>query len=484
MEQKEFLKTIQAYRRRLNLAAFIKYSVFALSVAVAAGILIQAAALLIPLYYVNFYTLFTLLSGEFAAITVWILRRISLKQAALTMDSFGFAERIVTACENLPQKGILVEMQRKDAMRQLRAHKDKIRIALLPSWKKLVLLLGLSAALTGLGLTPSAQKENAKEQHQLKAEAKEKVQEITEAVDSLVELGKKAEEITPEQQAALQQMIESLQSSLAEYQQAQSTEMMKAAESKLNYKYENISSDLYNMAQNLPSNASQMLTEEALQYMESMQQAAQQMQELNGSELAQGIPFSNGFNGKINQGDTAQGNNSGQNSGNDAAGSGASRSGGQNSGNGQSQDGGTGQGDSAGQGGETNQGDGTSQGDGTNQNGGTGQGSDSGDNGYNGQGQDNGEGSGGGRGTGSTNAEHDYVSVPNRIAEGSNLAGNTLNHEDSTYFRAQSGISWEGEHISHEAVIGSYKENAYEGIAAGKYPSGMEEIIKEYFASF
>ena len=347
-----------------------------------------------------------------------------------------------------------------------------------------MLLLGLSAAMTGLGLTPSAQKENAKEQHQLKAEAKEKVQEITEAVDSLVELGKKAEEITPEQQAALQQMIESLQSSLAEYQQAQSTEMMKAAESKLNYKYENISSDLYNMAQNLPSNASQMLTEEALQYMESMQQAAQQIQELNGSELAQGIPFSNGFNGKINQGDTAQGNNSGQNSGNDAAGSGASSSGGQNSGNGQSQDGGTGQGDSAGQGGETNQGDGTSQGDGTNQNGGTGQGSDSGDNGYNGQGQDNGEGSGGGRGTGSTNAEHDYVSVPNRIAEGSNLAGNTLNHEDSTYFRAQSGISWEGEHISHEAVIGSYKENAYEGIAAGKYPSGMEEIIKEYFASF
>lgn len=479
MEQKEFIKTIQAYRRRLHLAAFIKYSVFALSVAVAAGILMQAAALLIPLYDVNLYTLFTLLSGEAAAVIVWILRRISLKQAALTMDSFGFAERIVTAYENLPQKGILVEMQRKDAMQQLRAHKDRIRIALLPSWKKLVLLLGLSAAMTGLVLTPSAQKENAKEQHQLKAEAKEKVQEITEAVDSLVELGKKAEEITPEQQAALQQMIESLQSSLVEYQQAQSTEMMKAAESKLNYKYETISSDLYNMAQNLPSNASQMLTEEALQYMESMQQAAQQIQELNGSELAQGIPFSNGFNGEINQGDTAQGNSGGQNSGNDAAGSG-----GQNSGNGQSQNEGMGQGGGTSQGDGTSHGGGTNQGDGTSQNGGTGQGSDSGDNGYNDQGQDNGERSGGGRGTGSTNAEHDYVSVPNRIAEGSNLAGNALNHEDSTYFRAQSGISWEGEHVSHEAVIGSYKENAYEGIAAGKYPSGMEEIIKEYFASF
>ena len=27
-------------------------------------------------------------------------------------------------------------------------------------------------------------------------------------------------------------------------------------------------------------------------------------------------------------------------------------------------------------------------------------------------------------------------------------------------------------------------ENAYEGIATGRYPSGMENVIKEYFASF
>ena len=65
-----------------------------------------------------------------------------------------------------------------------------------------------------------------------------------------------------------------------------------------------------------------------------------------------------------------------------------------------------------------------------------------------------------------------------------NLMGNAGNHENSDFFRAQNGLSWEGEHISHEAVIGSYEQNAYEGISAGKYPSGMEEIIKEYFASF
>lgn len=59
-----------------------------------------------------------------------------------------------------------------------------------------------------------------------------------------------------------------------------------------------------------------------------------------------------------------------------------------------------------------------------------------------------------------------------------------MNHEFSEYFRAQNGLSWEGTHVSHEAVIGSYERNAYEGIAAGRYPSGMEDVIKNYFASF
>lgn len=64
------------------------------------------------------------------------------------------------------------------------------------------------------------------------------------------------------------------------------------------------------------------------------------------------------------------------------------------------------------------------------------------------------------------------------------MTGNAIDHNSSDYFRAQNGLSWEGTHMSHEAVIGSYEQNAYEGIATGRYPSGMENVIKEYFASF
>ncbi|MCH5255147.1 MAG: hypothetical protein J1F41_09490, partial [Lachnospiraceae bacterium] len=113
-------------------------------------------------------------------------------------------------------------------------------------------------------------------------------------------------------------------------------------------------------------------------------------------------------------------------------------------------------------------------------------------NGQSGDGQDgqgssqNGQdgGSGSGRGTGSTNIPHDYVSIPNDVADSENLTGNSVDHDNSEYFRAQNGLSWEGTHMSHEAVIGSYEQNAYEGIAAGRYPSGMENVIKEYFSSF
>ena len=59
-----------------------------------------------------------------------------------------------------------------------------------------------------------------------------------------------------------------------------------------------------------------------------------------------------------------------------------------------------------------------------------------------------------------------------------------MDHDNSDYFRAQNGLSWEGTRMSYEAVIGSYERNAYEGIAAGQYPTGMEDVIKEYFSSF
>ncbi len=180
---------------------------------------------------------------------------------------------------------------------------------------------------------------------------------------------------------------------------------------------------------------------------ESMQALAEKMQEMGGAQLAKGDAGQSG-----NGGQNGQGGQPGKDGSN--GGSGQNGSGGQSAQSGQS-----------------------------GQSGQNGDGGQSGQNGSGGQGDGSGQ-NGSGRGTGTASTPHDYVSIPNDIADSGNLTGNAVDHDASEYFHAQNGLSWEGTHMSHEAVIGHYEQNAYEGIAAGKYPSGMEEVIKEYFSNF
>lgn len=426
MEQKEFLKIIQSFRRRMNIADFLKKSVFALSVGAGAGILFQAAAFFVPFYYAGLCTILALLLAEMSVFVVMFVRRTTMEQAALRMDGFGFEERIVTAYEHLDKEGTFIELQREDAIRRLKEHKDKIRIPIRPSFYKIGLLLFLLMISVGLSLLPSGAKERAGELHKVREEVKEKEEEIEEMIEALDEL--QQEELTKEQQDMLREMAESLESSLAEYQQADSQQMVSAASQKLSYKYENMSSQLSDMIRDIQDGAGvSVVSADALQEM------ADRLKNLSDMRQAKNDGAGNGQNG---QGDGAGNGQNGQ-SGD-----------GNGSGNGQS---GSGEGN----------GNGNEQG-----------------------GQGSGGGSGTGRGDGGGSMPHDYVSIPNAVADSGNLTGNADSHELSEYFRAQTGLNWEGAHTSYEAAIGSYEQNAYEGIAAGRYPSGMEDIIKEYFSSF
>ena len=35
--------------------------------------------------------------------------------------------------------------------------------------------------------------------------------------------------------------------------------------------------------------------------------------------------------------------------------------------------------------------------------------------------------------------------------------------------------------MDYNTVIGEYTDNAYEGLTNGRYPSGMESVIRDYF---
>ncbi|MDE6686202.1 MAG: hypothetical protein K2K17_02670 [Lachnospiraceae bacterium] len=58
-----------------------------------------------------------------------------------------------------------------------------------------------------------------------------------------------------------------------------------------------------------------------------------------------------------------------------------------------------------------------------------------------------------------------------------------MGSETSDYYREQNGLAWEGERVTYESVIGEYTNQAYEGLEQGRYPSGMTEVIKDYFGN-
>ena len=127
--------------------------------------------------------------------------------------------------------------------------------------------------------------------------------------------------------------------------------------------------------------------------------------------------------------------------------------------------------------GQSGAGNGSGDGNGSGSGNGNGNGSGTGT----GNGTGSGNGSGSGRGTGSSDAAHDYVSVPNQTGDDAALTGDKNGDEDSDYVRQQNGLAWEGNHVDYNSVIGSYTDSAYEGIATGKYPTGMENVIRDYF---
>ncbi|MDY6245142.1 MAG: hypothetical protein SPL82_14935 [Lachnospiraceae bacterium] len=228
--------------------------------------------------------------------------------------------------------------------------------------------------------------------------------------------------MTKEQKKALQELIQSLALSQKEMQQADTKQSLASAEQKLSYKYE----------QAAQTSGADVLAS-ALKNVQANANA--------GNQLAK-----EGDGGKNQaQGGAQSGTQSGESTQ-------SSETGSQASGDGKNSDSGK-----------------------------NGNGSGNGKGNGNGNGTGNGSGTGGGRGTGSGGGTHDYVSVPNKIGNDSSIAKDKGDSKNSDYYKAKNGLAWKGEHVDLDSVVGDYTKEAYEGIANGKYPAGMEDVIRNYF---
>lgn len=453
-ERNYLLQEIRRSRRKLNIAKTLDTCICFLACAGVAATVLEAVSIWVPFYYVHWCAGVALLVAVAAGLVYSVVKRAGMHEAARKMDTFGLQERVQTAYEQMEDESAFARMQRQDAAKKLRVkcERKEIRIGWIPD-KRHLIAAALSLVLAcGLAFIPSQARETASQRHAIHQEAKEKQKELSELADALEKMDTST--LTDEQKAKLSELQEALNRSMQELARADSREALDAAESKLGFKLEQTSQSLANLA-------SQMSKE---------QQAAITQAQALAKVAADAAGKSSGSNG------TQSASNGGSN-GTPGAGNGSSGDGNNgNNSNGNGSNGNNGSGDGNSPDGDNNgNGSGNGSGDGSNGTGSNGNGSG------NGNGNGNGSGNGSGRGTGQGGGTHDYVSVPNAVGNDENLTGNKTGEENGDSYRAQNGLVWEGDHVSLDSVIGDYTKDAYEGISSGRYPSGMEDVIKDYF---
>lgn len=449
-ERNYLLQEIRRSRRKLNIAKTLDTCICFLACAGVAAIVLEAVSIWVPFYYVHWCAGVALLAAVAAGLVYSVVKRAGMHEAARKMDTFGLQERVQTAYEQMEDESPFARMQRQDAAKKLRVkcERKEIRIGWIPD-KRHLIAAALSLALAcSLAFLPSQARETASQRHAIHQEAKEKQKELSELTDALEKMDTST--LTEEQKAKLSELQDALNRSMQELARADSREALDAAKNKLGFKLEQTSQSLANLASQM-SKAQQAAIAQALA--KAAADAAGKSSGSNGTQSASnggsnGTPGAgNGSSGDGNNGSNGNGSN-----GNNANGEG-NGSDGDNNGNG------SGNGSGDGSNGDSSNGNGSGHGNGNG----------------------NGSGNGSGRGTGQGGGTHDYVSVPNAVGNDENLTGNKTGEENGDSYRAQNGLVWEGDHVSLDSVIGDYTKDAYEGISSGRYPSGMEDVIKDYF---
>lgn len=414
------LAFLKKHQSKLNIKSFLNILTTALIIGSIFFMLFEVIALFVPLYYVHIYGISAVIISLLAALIFHLLHKVSLKTTALFLDSFGFKEGLITAIENKDKDLAIFDIQRKQVLNSINKKAEGIKYTIHPPYKNILILLGVLCVAIGLTFVPTPAKAEAKENHELVKQIHEKEKQISELINELNE--KSQEPLSKHDEQALNDLLAALSSSYSEYQNVTTSQQLLAANERLSYKLEQIENNL----------------------------TSEDLNNLIKDHIPKTSPY--GYlqadnNGNTNASPNQQNNNGTQN----------------NNGN-NDQNGNNGQGNN----GQGNNGQGNGQGDNNNNN-------------NNGQ---NSSQSGQGRGEGSSNNQRDYISIPNPLSDDPSLEGQGKTKDDNQQFLAQNGLNFEGEHVPYSQVISEYTDQAYDGISQGKYPSNMENVIKDYFSSF
>ncbi len=489
---------------RLSIAVFIDIMIVSLIVGFLVGTIVNVLALFVPIYgafRISFIVvgIVGLIGGIYA-----IFRFPSQKKTALEMDKRGLKERLTTFLELESEGSSWGDLQAEDTYQAIIGYNLKEHTRICIKKKRLYLLIGMVVLFGVAAVLPSPNKELAIVQHEQREQAKKKIEKVEQAKEELEEL-KEMEQLTEADLAEIEKMQDILEKTKEELNEATTKEELEKALERLETKAlqtlsENKHMESKNKASELKKQLEEFLKktenqskdmfsseelkdivdEETLQMLkealgeladelteEELEKLLEQLEQLeaslsNGSltkeqleqlmEAMKNLSKSDGTRmqmAEIMEGTLGISSPSNQSASNQ---------------NGQT---GVGNGNNSGNGNGTGTGLGTGNG--------TGQG---------------GNGIGGGKNQGSKHgiekennrvSSEEQVTIPGReVGMDENLTGQVIEGE-SYQSSGGAGLTWSGEKINYDEVVGEYTKEAYSKIEKNEVPKGMEDVVKQYF---
>ncbi|MGF2616179.1 hypothetical protein FZC84_00180 [Rossellomorea vietnamensis] len=516
-DRKLFLSLLSYLHKKLAVRHFSRQLTYGLATAACAGAVLAIAGRLfiITFLWEKIVAITALLIISFA---VWaFLKRPNRRDAAQHYDEYAGEEAVSTALSGLDKEDVMLQLQRKDALRRMKESRKKveqIKALNLPSKPLytalfLVLLTSFSLAFPSTMMEQAEQKE---EEKRIMKETREKVEKLAEKKKDngekvnkeLTELQKElAESKTAEE--SLKKLLEK------ERKTAQLKKEAEEAEKKLNSLSEKAAGNNLNELSKALQNMNQKKLEEAMKQLKDKQslskeelaglQMLQDSMDGEGKELNQlteeqlqemlanlekSLQEAMAAASSLSQTAAAQqdlqqlANNLNQQMA--AADLGAAQSLAFN--NSSSNPASSGQNPPGGKGSNPSQ-SGNSQGSGNSSSGnGSGSGSGSGSGTGSGTGSGNGSGQGGGNGAGSGQGSRELVTVPDRLGGKTNQSvdNGQLGQGSGERQTTDEGPALRGSARPYNEVYGEYEQAYRESVDRMALPSNLENVVKNYFS--
>jgi uncharacterized protein YpiB (UPF0302 family) len=525
---RELLQLMRKIRDRIHSNIILNYAVIGAGAALCCSLAAALLARFVPIYGVYSKGALGVLGAALLAVIYGAFQTPKNRQAALKVDSLGLQERTLTAVELIGQQNIFATLEKEDALQHLKRVNLKKELPIRANRKYLAICGILIGALTVSAFIPNPMAEKAKELNQLKQEVDKQQKKIAAVEKKVTKNGKLAETQKKEADAKLQELKKELKAAKS---QKDIDKALQKAEKKLEFlsqKYtdskDNMDKIVNTLQQNqttkpladlLKNSSSQQLKDNLKQFAEQLKKMdKEQLKQLakNVSDLANQIKNNPELKEALNA--LAQKLASGELG--DMSGAMAQLSDelsklmsdasfreameelskqlgemqqGQQGGNPGSSKDGSGQ-QTGGQGSGNKPGQGAGQGQGQGQGAGQGSGAGSGTD----KGQENqtpiklSGGSGIQKKDGSIKKIGEYEKIftsKNLGGEGAqeNLTGKKNNGGSTDQITSNQSQTVRGSSVTYDQVFGQYKEHALDSINSNDIPTGMKDLVKDYFSS-